>query len=238
MEKLIQFQSRALYRKKDQTVIDQRGRELRYCRNSRVRSWIAEDRTIGYIENAEPANSFFHQHLLFAGDDKKYHSFKISMLGLVANTAYGSVLACYEKLDIAPSLLKKDRCTWEDEESVRAAERFDVYLRPLLDSKGRMTRMTVFSRERSLRTQNKAVYNAFDLKIAYEGTTIKPKTVRLLEPNWNAIAQWTQGLIGAANNKGREINPVVHEVLAKFGIDSAKIIRPQHVRANTRTSSR
>ncbi|MBQ4472143.1 MAG: hypothetical protein II942_02735 [Alphaproteobacteria bacterium] len=236
MEKLLQFQNYVVYRKKDGDLVDQDGAPLNRTPYARIRSWVNANYTFGYEENSEPQNDFLFQRISFLGEDKKPRIFGVSQQGS-GNIPWQYVMAVYEKSDLLPGILKRNRPMWgghsEEEESCYSLERIDCRIYPIeADKLGRITRTTVASGEK---THGGWIYNAFDLKIAYEGKTIKPKTVRLLPPSWHIIARKWPSAHGC---KGREINAVMHEVLAKFGIDSTQIILPKRLMLKTEESSR
>lgn len=237
MEKLLQFQGHAVYKTDDGELVTQDGAPMRRTPYARMKSWVDPKYTIGYEENREEQNEFLFQRITFLGEDKKARIFGVSMQGL-GNIPWQYAMAVYEKSDLLPAILKKNRPLWgghsEEEESGYSLERSDSRIYPIdADKFGRVTRTTVVSGDK---TKTGWMYNAFDLKITYEGKTIKPKNVRLLPPNWHIIARkWPSAL----SCKGREITTLTHELLAKFGIDSAQIIKPKAlVKAQSKESGR
>ena len=225
MEKLLQFQNHAVYKTDDGYLVAQDGAPMHRTPYARMKSWVNPNYTLGYEENREVENDFLFQRITFLGEDKKACIFGVSMMG-AGNIPWQYTMAVYEKLDLLPNILKRSRPMWggysEEEESGCSLERSDSRIYPIeVDKIGRVTRTTVVSGDK---TKTGWVYNAFDLKIDYDGKTIKPKTVKLLPPNWHIIARkWPS----AHTCKGREITPLTHELLAKFGIDSTKIIKPK-----------
>jgi len=237
MKKLIQFQKHAVYKNDDGELVAQDGTPMHRTPYARMKCWVNPNYTLGYEENREAENDFLFQRITFLGEDKKARIFGVSMEG-PGNIPWRYVMAVYEKSDLLPSILRKTRPTWgghsEEEENGYSLERSDSRLYPIeTDKMGRVTRTTVISGDK---TKTGWVYNAFDLKIAYNGKTIKPQTVKLLPPNWHVVARkWPCAHIC----KGREITMLTHELLAKFGIDSARIIKPKAlVKDQNKESSR
>lgn len=223
MQKLLQFKDRSVYKKADGDIITASGQVLNSVRYARNKCWLAPDRTMVYEENEEKENHFLYQRLLFANEDgKTYSSFGLSMQG-PGNIPWRYAVGIYEKTDAVPMILRTVRPTWgsrlDDEDNDYPIERGESHLYVTdWDKQNRAKRVTVISRERI----NKVSYNAFDLKITYEGLTIKPKEVRMLDPNWVVVGRKVPEAHGT---NGREINETTHAVLARFGIDSQQIIR-------------
>ena len=240
MKKLLQFQKYAIYQKSNGELITQSGEMLYKSPYSRMKSWSTADHTIGYEENSDCGN-FMFQRLSFVGEDKKASTFAISMQGN-GNIPWRYATAVYEKSNVFPMILRKVRPVYggfnhntEDDDMGRAIERREARIYPTKqDRQSRATLVTVVSADKietvtkisntETKIDTKWVYNAFDLKITYDGKTIKPKTVRLLPANEEVVEEQTPRAVGC---RGREVTPITSELLAKFGIDSEQIIQPK-----------
>ena len=240
MQQVFCYQSKGINKRTDGTIVTDKGVAMTACTNARLKTWVALDYTMSYEENRELDANFLFQRMYFVDEDNKYCSFAVAMQGVprsaLLQRGHGIIwnnvprkcaMAVYEKSDVMPNILKKTKALWghsEDEESGYAFERAESSLYPTsFDAQKRMTQMTVISRER---TRDGIVFNAFDLKFAYDKSSMKPKIVRFAPPNWVVVAE--KAHINT-NMTGRKICQITQVLLAKFGIDSATIQFPTPV---------
>ena len=238
MQQVFCYRSKGINKRADGTIVTNSGAMMMPCTNVRLKTWVAPDYTMSYEENRELDANFLFQRMFFVDEDNKYCSFAVAMQGVprsvllqkghgivMNNIPKRSVMAVYEKSDVMPNILKKTKAVWghsEDEETGYAFERAESSLYPTsFDTKKRITQMTVISRER---TKHGVVFNAFDLKLAYDRVSMKPKSVRLVPPNWVVVAEKAHL---NTNMTGRKICPITQILLAKFGIDSTSIQLPK-----------